>query len=55
MEKAKYVNPEVEIVYIDDVVVTSSKYPDGGDFIGTAPDFVWGNEEDGWPTFDDMK
>lgn len=54
MEKIKYVKPEVEIVYIDDVVVTSSFYGEG-DFIGTAPDFVWGNEEDGWPTFDDMK
>lgn len=55
MEKAKYVNPEVEIVYIEDDVVTTSSFNGDGDFIGTAPDLGWGNEEDGWPTFDDMK
>lgn len=54
MEKVKYVKPEAEIVYIEDDVITRSFIGDG-DFIGTAPDLGWGNEEDGWPTFDDMK
>lgn len=41
MEKLKYDKPEIEVVYIDDVVVTSGP----PDFDATAPDFEWGE----WP------
>ncbi len=44
MEKQKYEAPEMEIVHFEteDVITTSGLE---GDFIGTAPDFEWGE----WP------
>lgn len=48
MDKLKYNKPEAEVIYIDDVVVTSGSLSDG-DPGGTAPDFDW---DDSWPTYD---
>lgn len=50
--KLNYNTPILEIINFsfDDIIVTS---PIGDpDFDATAPDFGWGNEEDGWPPMD---
>lgn len=43
--KLSYDTPTLEIIKFqaDDIIVTS--LPEGGDFVGTAPDFGWGE----WP------